>query len=433
MVRSYNIFTPITMLIVIFINKISNISSNFYVRTDLSNFKNTQIASAAVCPKCLRLLANNNIGFYNCENNLDQFFTITLEDNDFGVYSSIKSRKYNIYAFPAERNINNNFGETLEIFPVDDDGGHSIQLVNTDLCVFHNHVLSNTNSNDYSLYLSKCNYTSRYFKFYFFKQLYLFPDYKVIGNSYEYTLSTTVISEPNLGKLIKEKTLINFVCQATQETRSIPFDPTSKKFEVQLYECNWNILITVSDSSRYHYKTDPPYYFPIVRCHEDKEYWADIPVRKFITEGRTAGASTTTIFRIKAKKDIIIKYLYGVSSWYNHCNIVSSYGAGNKTFSNIKISAGGCIMVQGNVDYSSKTDIDSFSSLGGFFNEVSYSSALITVTHGCEVKSNTLFERAKFKCCFTVNKWYDCRRGIVVRLDVWDNSVIKNDWDGKYS
>lgn len=252
--------------------------NEIFNRVDLSKFKTTQIASGAICPKCLKILENNSIGFYDCENSLDQVYSINVENEDFGVYAYIKSLKYKKYPIPENLSIQSISSNLLEIFPVDDKGGHTIQLVNTDLCLFHDYALSNSNSNNFSNFFKSCKYNNRYYKFYFFKRLYTFPEYKIIGNSYIY--ESQKIGTPSLDTVLLIGTSITFTNTSTGQSKSIPFvqkiipnitqywTSSSSNFYVQLSRGNWRVSVSVSDPNTYYYKSDIPYYFPINECQK---------------------------------------------------------------------------------------------------------------------------------------------------------------------
>lgn len=421
---------PLLFSIILYIN------SQFYTRVDLSKFPNTQIASAAVCPKCLRFSSDGYIGFYNCNSNIDQKFRLELENNDLGVFGIIKSIQQKSllfstwdtsYTVPKDVTYN-----LFEIHPVDDDGGHSIQIVNTNLCLFHEHTLSNTNTNNYISLFKTCDYTSRYFKFYFFKIQYTFPEYKVVGRVYVYTLKTSRV-QSNLS-VLKKSSLIKFTEKTSNKLYTTTFDSSSLNFNVQLPEGNWIINIEVSNDSLYYYKTDIPYYFPIIRCHENKDYWAEIPVRKFYTHGTNTSRGYRILFRLKAKFNIIIKKIYNMIAWFNTCSTKENYGrASGGVISNLKLAANGCIFVLGYIPIGATTDRGSYGDFVGIMNDVSSKSKYesITVYNGCEASGNSVLYHVD-DYFFYSKKWWDCVRDVNPSIEVWDDREIYDSWDTKY-
>lgn len=408
------------------------INSQFYTKTDLSNFPNTQVASAAVCPKCLKMTSDGFIGFYNCDSNVEQTFRLELESNDLGIFGVIKSRVYKNQIFPTFNNVNN-FDVTynlFEIFPVDDDGGHSIQIIGSNLCLYHDHVLSNTNTQNYTSLFRACDYSSRYFKFYFFRTLYTFPEYKVVGKVYVYTLKESRV-QSNL-MVLKKASVIKFTESTTGQVKQVLFDSTSLTFDVQLPEGDWIVQVEVINNT-YYYKPDPYYYFPIKRCHEDKDYWLEVPVRKFYNNGtnRSRGGYRI-VFRITAIRNIYIRKVYNAVTWMRTCGVSMGYGRGNGIVENIKLEAGKCIFVVGYIPISDTTDRGGWGSFHEIMNTPSYRYDSLIVYNGCEVSGGNYVITHTDHYVFFSRKWWDCVRGVNPAIELWDDQVIKDSWENKY-
>lgn len=414
--------------------------NEFYSRVDLSKFKNTQIASGAICPKCLRIFENSNIGFYNCENNLDQVYSINIENEDFGVFAYIKSLKYNSYPIPENLIFENIPSSLLEIFPVDDNGGHTIQIVNTELCLFHDHTLSNTNTNNIISFFRPCNYSNQYFKFYFFKTLYTFPEYKIVGNAYIY--ESQKIGMPSLDTVLSTGSTILFTNTATGQLVKVPFlqkiIPTITQywtsgnpwFYVQLSRGNWRVSVSVSDSNTYYYKSDIPYYFPINECQESKEYKVDIPIRRWFTDGDSSGSGDTMIlFKVCALRNVIFKKIYSVKAWYSSDTLKeSSYGEGKNlnSINGFKLQKGKCILARGNISYCCNTDLEEFSDVRSWFNKESNSYDALKVSYGCKMDDDLNIYLRYIASSATYK--YDCKKGLDFKADIWDDSEIYDDW-----
>jgi hypothetical protein len=423
------------LLVLFLLNLIISIISadEFYTRTDLSKIKNTQIASAAVCPKCLKMTSDGSVGFYDCENNIEQKFRIDLENENFGVFGTVKSLKYKSKLLPSYNNISNLEAtyNLLEIFPVDDDGGHSIQLIGTRLCLYHDYDLSNTSTSNHYTAFKTCDYQNKYFKFYFFKTLYTFPEYKVVGSIYVYTLKTS--RTKSTLSVLKISSYIRFIDASTnKEEKSITYKPNDSSFNVQLREGNWIVKVELSNEM-YYYKPDPYYYFPIKKCHESKDYWLELPIRKSYFNGKnTSGGSKRIVFKIKAKFNIYIKKVYNALSYTRGCGSYMSYGWGTNPVENIKLTQNSCIAIVGYIPFADTSDRASPNDAKAVMDWVATEYDSITVYNGCELSSSYNVVSHTDNYFFYSKTWWDCVNGVSPGIELWDDRTIYDSWDTKY-
>lgn len=197
------------VLFLFIIMLITTVTSEFHEFVNLGKFHNTQIVSAAVCPKCLEVnyFNNNNedsdkihkIAFNNCKArkkdiinktyNNQRFNIIPYSSSSIGIYNILNRDNKSINPFPYnkiydENNTNSNtISNFFEMMSVEDDGGHYIKLLDRDLCLYHNHkIINKETSKSNSLYIKNMktydNKTDDYnYYSFFYPNRYLFTEY----------------------------------------------------------------------------------------------------------------------------------------------------------------------------------------------------------------------------------------------------------------
>lgn len=138
------------------------------------------------------------------------------------------SQRYDNTLLPTPYNLNdkNNEGNIIEIMPVANDGGHYIKLLDRDLCLYQDSTLIQTDIFDFIDYFVPCQYDSKFFKFYFFKTDYLFPEFKVIVNIFLYQIYNKQNPDKvikNFTDLLKEGSEVTFTNKTTKELRTALF------------------------------------------------------------------------------------------------------------------------------------------------------------------------------------------------------------------
>jgi hypothetical protein len=233
--------------------------------------------------------------------------------------------------------------------------------------------------------------------------------------------------------VLRRNSLIKFIDRSTNlEEKSISFNPNSLTFDVQLREGNWIIQVEVINDD-YYYKNDPYYYFPIIRCHESKDYWLDLPIRKTYFNGTNmSSGSKRIVFRIKARFDIFIKKVYNAVTWKRTCSSDMGYGWGNGSVTNIKISQGNCIAVIGYIPINDTSDRSSEGEARSVMDWVSIEYDSLTVYNGCEVNGYNNVITHTDNYVFYKKTWWDCVSGVRPGIELWEDRVINDSWPGKY-
>lgn len=411
---SYNIF-----IFVVFCLSLSKFINNQGTYVPLKYFYNTQIASAANCPKCLDVNStNSSIGFNDCvarDNNdsiyKSQRFIILLNEG----YKYLIYQKFSKSSMPFTSNLllSSAIKNSIEMMPIEDDGGHYIQLLDTNSCLYHDYNLSNQSTNDYSSLFHACDYKNanqkKYFKFYFFKTDYTFPDFKVNIRIYKYNITNEARYQLSFTDAILENSVIYFTEQTTGEVRSIEIYYT-KLLIPQLPIGNWDINLIVLNTDWY-YKTDPYYYFPITKCNENLEYGADILLRyKQVAQyiGGTSGSNV--LYSIKAKRDIIIKSMTGTLTKYTCSQYQSSnndkvnWASNAVSSTNKKIKANDCFLAfASNNSVGGMSEVETYDYVKGYLRSSgSYSDSAISVSGGCLLHGAAI---GQYSCGF-MNMYY---------------------------
>lgn len=417
------------------------LSDEFYDLVQLHHIKNTQIASAAVCPKCLET-NEGRIRFSDClardsNNNIykeQRYNMIATSENKFFYYVFQRYKK-SIYPFPNNL-ISSNYGHNqLEIIPTANDGGHYIKLFDRNLCLYHDYTLSNQYANSNSNYFVSCDYTSKFFKFYFFQSDYTFPDFKVTVYIYLYQIynvNSKILK--NFDELLSSKSLVSFQEKTTKEIRTYSFSSNASTIEAQLYIGQWEVNVSVINSSVYYYKDDIKYYVPIVICNENKNYGAEVPIRYLLNDSKNNSGGEMVLLTVTASRDVYIK---NMNVRYRSCllctgmNVDGSWNTNLCSTSNFSMKKGDCmILVQTNANNSNKKELEQKLDILDYMQSTDYNLTSFQVGHSCQLDSNYNNYRHELSNNSGITHYYKyyCFSNTQISIDYFDSTEIYESW-----